>query len=225
MSGPQGSSSSSTVTFASPPAQPQPPHSTAPTAPDISQLLVFQTAVGIPVSSQNPYSIYKKNRGIYQSVVRGEAYGKWSFRLFESVITVCLILQILLAATLTALGASSSNHIIITVFGAANTAIAGTVALLKGQGLPNRLRQDWNGWRDLRDYIEEREREIACGKPGVDVWAEVRVVEDRYDAVRKNQEKNRPDTYSHLPEKGEKSLLEDGTTRVSQREGKGKASF
>jgi SMODS and SLOG-associating 2TM effector domain len=187
--------------------------------------LVFQTAVGIPVTSKNPYSIYKNNRGIYPSVVYGESYSKWAYHLFETVVTSCLILQILLAATLTALGAASSSHIIITAFGAVNTALAGTVALLKGQGLPNRLRQDWNSWRDLRDCIEEKEREIGCGKPGVDVWAEIKIIEDRYEAVRKNQEKNRPDMYTHLPDKDNDSSSGDGTNGESQKGGNGQASF
>src|SRR5205814_1726836 len=88
------------------------------------------------------------------------------------------------------------NRNIIIVFGTFNTALAGTIALMKGQGLPNRLRQDWNGWRSLRDYIEEKEREISAGKPGVDVWKEVRLVEEKYDAVWKTAETNRPDAYT-----------------------------
>ncbi|KAI9775401.1 MAG: hypothetical protein M1839_001256 [Geoglossum umbratile] len=222
----QDSLTSSTTTFAVTPGPltVQPPLPTAPDAPVINKLLIFQTAVGIPVSAQNPYSIYKKNRGIYLYVIHKERYSRWSYHIFEFVINVCLMLQILLAAALTALGASSAKHTIITAFGAANTILAGTVALLKGQGLPNRLRQDWNTWRDLRDYIEEKEREIGCGKPGVDVWAEVKIVEDKYDAVKQNQEKNRPDSYTHI-DKEEHIELEDGVVMMSSRKGKGKASF
>ena len=230
-----GSLSSSTVTFASPAAQHSgnesltaQPLLTAPDAPAVDRLSVFQTAIGIPVTSPNPYSIYRKNRGIYASVTHGESYSRWAYHIFEVLIIVCLMLQILLAATLTALAASSASHIIITFFGAANTALAGTVALLKGQGLPNRLRQDWNGWRDLRDYIEEKEREIGCGKPGVNVWTEVGIIESKYDAVRKNQEKNRQDSYTHLPDKdsdeGKAGSPEDEKTGRSTRSN-GKASL
>ena len=93
------------------------------------------------------------------------------------------------------------------MFGAANTALASLLAVLKSQGLPNRLRQDWNGWRELREYIEEKEREIEMaisGKiPGtkkeIDVWAEIKGIESRYSATRLTNEANRPDTYIRLP--------------------------
>ena len=71
--------------------------------------------------------------------------------------------QIAFAAILTALGASGSSYKVITVFGAVNTAIAGILALVKGRGLPARLRKDWVGLRQVRDYIEERERDLEQG--------------------------------------------------------------
>lgn len=119
-----------------------------------------------------------------------------------------MFLQIIVGASVTAFGAGSANHVIITVFGAANTALASLLAVLKSQGLPNRLRQDWNGWRELREYIEEKEREIEMvisGKiPGtkgkeIDVWAEIKAIEARYSAVRLTSEANRPDTYIRVP--------------------------
>ena len=42
-----------------------------------------------------------------------------------------LLVQVILGATLTALGASESSHVLITIFGAMNTVIAGLVAYLK----------------------------------------------------------------------------------------------
>ena len=79
--------------------------------------------------------------------------------------------------------------------------------MLKSQGLPNRIRQDWNGWRELREYIEEKEREIEMvvservdGRvEDLDVWAVVRGIEARYTAVRLTAEANRPDTYIKVP--------------------------
>jgi hypothetical protein len=118
-----------------------------------------------------------------------------------------MFLQIIVGASVTAFGAGSANHIIITVFGAANTALASLLAVLKSQGLPNRLRQDWNGWRELREYIEEKEREIEMvisgkipgSKKDIDVWAEIKAIEARYNAVRLTSEANRPDTYIRVP--------------------------
>ena len=62
-----------------------------------------------------------------------------------------------------ALGAASSSHVAITVVSAISTVIAGNLALMKGQGLPGRVRSDWASWKSVRDYIEEREGEIAAG--------------------------------------------------------------
>jgi hypothetical protein len=51
-------------------------------------------------------------------------------------------------ATLTALGASESSHILITLFGVLNTIIAGLVAYLKSRGQPMRARM-------FRDDLEQ----------------------------------------------------------------------
>ena len=122
-----------------------------------------------------------------------------------------MFLQIVVGATVTAFGAGSANHTLITVFGAANTALASLLAVLKSQGLPNRLRQDWNGWRELREYVEERERAVERWVSGrerdvanskgkeIDIWAEVRNIEARYNAVRLTAEANRPDSYIRVP--------------------------
>ena len=94
------------------------------------------------------------------------------------------------------------------MFGAANTALASLLAVLKSQGLPNRLRQDWNGWRELREYIEEKEREIEMVISGkipatqgreIDVWEEIKGIEARYGGMRLTSEANRPDTYIRVP--------------------------
>jgi len=118
-----------------------------------------------------------------------------------------MFLQIIVGAAVTALGAGSASHILITVFGAANTALASLLAVLKSQGLPNRIRQDWNGWRELREFIEEQEREIELVVSGkvegreedLRVWEKVRAVEERYQGVRLTMEANRPDTYITVP--------------------------
>lgn len=121
-----------------------------------------------------------------------------------------MFLQIIVGASVTAFGAGSASHILITVFGAANTALASLLAVLKSQGLPNRIRQDWNGWRELREFIEEKEREIEmiyAGRVGdgtkvelKDVWDIVKVIERRYNTVRLTCEANRPDTYIKVPQ-------------------------
>ncbi|KAF4625008.1 hypothetical protein G7Y89_g13164 [Cudoniella acicularis] len=119
-----------------------------------------------------------------------------------------MFLQIVVGAAVTAFGAGSASHVLITVFGATNTAIASLLAVLKSQGLPNRLRQDWNGWKELREFIELKEREIEMLMQGfgkeeevaaLDVWSLIKEIEARYKTMRLTLEANRPDTYIQVP--------------------------
>jgi len=197
-------------------------HPIAPTTPKESNpLTVFHTALGIPAaktaqpsrnffgrkkSVQEPVTpqISRYNKGVYHEVRSCERWAHIRYTGCDSIVTISMFLQIIVGASVTAFGAGSANHIIITVFGAANTALASLLAVLKSQGLPNRLRQDWNVWRELREYIEEKEREIEMAINGKipegqgkvnDVWAEIKGIEARYNAARVTSEANRPDTY------------------------------
>lgn len=50
-------------------------------------------------------------------------------------------------------GPSAGDHVLaITILGAANTVIAGVLALIKGQGLPDRLYHDRAEFRRLQDW-------------------------------------------------------------------------
>lgn len=93
------------------------------------------------------------NVGVYARVIQEERKAKWQYHAISSVINVIFLGQILVAAALTALGASNTSHIAITILGSVNTVIAGVQTYLKGQGLPNRLRQYEFGLRKLREYI------------------------------------------------------------------------
>lgn len=84
------------------------------------------------------------------------------------------------------------------------------MAVLKSQGLPNRLRQDWKGWLDLKEYVEAKEREVEMYVSGrakdmgdhsmkeINIWETIRDIERKYDGVRLTSEVNRPDTYIKL---------------------------
>ncbi len=161
-------------------------------------------------NSPNPLPRPKANKGIYQNVVELQTHRQWEYISCTILINSCILAQIAFAAILTALGASEAPHNVITVFGTMNVAIAGILALLKGQGLPDRLRQDWVGLTKVRDYIEERERLLEQqvvleystkgedGKIAVtkeDLMKEVKAVLAIYDSQLATMEANRPDTY------------------------------
>jgi hypothetical protein len=190
-------------------------------------LKIFHSALGIPPPkppkpSRNFFGkkkpakeppkeqLSKRNKGVYNEVRSCERWAHIRYTFCDSIVTISMFLQIIVGASVTAFGAGSANHVIITVFGAANTALASLLAVLKSQGLPNRLRQDWNGWRELREYIEEKEREIEMAISGrvpgmegkekeIDVWKEIKGIEAKYSAVRLTNEANRPDTYIRVP--------------------------
>ena len=71
--------------------------------------------------------------------------------------TTALLAQVILGAAITALGASESSHILITVFGASNTVIAGIVAYLKSRGQPMRSRMFRDDLERVVDEIENSE--------------------------------------------------------------------
>lgn len=75
------------------------------------------------------------NLGIYARVVHNEQKAKVGYKYFSWLINGCLGLQIVVAATLTALGAAGGSRGAVTVFGAINTVIAGILTFLKGSGV------------------------------------------------------------------------------------------
>ncbi|KAL8800486.1 MAG: hypothetical protein Q9182_005158 [Xanthomendoza sp. 2 TL-2023] len=176
--------------------------------------LLLPTASSTP-SSQKPPPFRNSNRpapnlGIYTRIIHEERSAKRQFYFAASVINVCYFGQICIAAALTALGASGSSNIAITVLGAANTVLAGVLTYLKGQGLPNRLRMYWSSLRKCREFIEEKEREIEAEGwwgvdgdsegMGMDVESVIETIVKMYHDVRQTAEDNTPDTY--LPLRG-----------------------
>ncbi|PMD30332.1 hypothetical protein L207DRAFT_520181 [Hyaloscypha variabilis F] len=163
-----------------------------------------------PIQPDKPSSrLTAKNKGVYNQVLSLERTSHWKYLFCEFTVTIAMFLQIVVGASVTAFGAGQSSHVLITCFGAANTALASLLAVLKSQGLPNRIRQDWNAWRELREFIEEKERQIEMEDSkrieGVEVpnklnvWQTVQEIEKLYRDTRANIETNRPDTYVPVP--------------------------
>ena len=135
------------------------------------------------------------NFGIYPSVVDQEMKCKKNYKYCSTLINSCLGLQIVVAAALTALGAANGSRGAVTVFGAINTVIAGFLTYLKGSGLPNRLKYFKHEWSKVREYIEQRERDLTC--PGVhfDVHEQVDIIRNMYEEVKGDIEANSPDRF------------------------------
>ena len=162
------------------------------------RLSIFREAVGI--TEVMPLLHGEKRRtaqniGVFKRIVDAENSARYQYYASAFLINACLLLQIVFASALTALGASGSSHVTITVFGALNTVIAGLLSFTKGQGLPNRLRQYQNTLRKVREYIEQRERDF--GRLGCvhDLQEEVRNIIEMYKSARENDENNDPSVY------------------------------
>ncbi|PMD37672.1 hypothetical protein L207DRAFT_432216, partial [Hyaloscypha variabilis F] len=124
------------------------------------------------------------NPGIYARVVRNEQNAKVGYKYFSWLVNGCLGLQIIVAATLTALGAAGGGRASVTVFGAVNTVFAGILTFLKGSGLPNRLKYYQGEWRKVREYIEQRERDFGLPNCDEDAHRVAEVVESMYADVK-----------------------------------------
>ncbi len=126
--------------------------------------------------------------------------------------------QIVIGAILTALGPDAGSHpIAITALGAVNTVIAGVLALVKGQGLPERLRKDEMEFRRLQDWIEETEALLAVGVIGRDrkeTGLLVEVAFKKYNAAKASEENNLPENYvSQIPESVQRGRNSDDGSR------------
>jgi hypothetical protein len=112
-----------------------------------------------------------------------------------------------LGATLTALGASESSHVLITIFGVMNIVIAGLVAYLKSRGQPIRARMFRDDMERVVDEIENSEvmwlgiSKDALGYDEINTDGEVTVRSEvarltrLYDRAVKTNTMNNPDIY------------------------------
>ncbi|KAI4192309.1 MAG: hypothetical protein LQ350_008674 [Teloschistes chrysophthalmus] len=181
------------------------------------KLIKFRHMTGIdtpPTLHNRDRQRAARNLGIYTRIVSEERKATWQYHTMSTVINASFLGQILVAASLTALGAIGGPSLAITILGSANTIIAGIQTYLKGQGLPNRMKQYQFGLRKLREYIEDRERDFSSADCKLDVDHVIADVSAMYQAVRQTAEDNTPDTY--LPMEGAgKKLLGQKDNRVT----------
>jgi hypothetical protein len=135
----------------------------------------------------------ESNIGLYPNILFQERLTSRRHRLYTATIYGGLITQLLLSALLILLASVPSNHhVAIAVFGALNGVITGILALVGGQGLPNRLVQYEDGLRGLRERIEWLERELEAGLREVR-YREIVGLREAYDGLRGDEMVNRPD--------------------------------
>ena len=173
------------------------PHMFDTPVPVHDKLAVFRRITGITSAREHRDGVRPAvNLGIYARVVKNERQALDAFKFSSRLINGCLALQLIVAASLTALGAGNGPHAAVTVFGAVNTIIAGFLTYLKGSGLPNRHKFYASSWGKVREYMEQREREFERADCPLDVEEVIRKVEDMYEEVRQDVEANEPEAYT-----------------------------
>ncbi|KAL6252498.1 hypothetical protein RBB50_000217 [Rhinocladiella similis] len=170
----------------------------------------FCMMVGIPSSAPDAGRDRKSvpRKSLYGRVTRQLAHQRWTYYTTASLSNTMLLTQVVLGAALTALGASESSHILITIFGALNTVIAGMVAYLKSRGQPMRARMYRDDLERVVDEIENSEimwlgisrhvhgyDEIDTDDGQVSVRSEVARLTRLYDRAVKSNTMNNPDMY------------------------------
>lgn len=174
------------------------------------RLKLFRDLIGInplPIPGRADPKRPADNLGTYRRLCDAEVKARLEYYATAGAINFCLLAQIVVAAALTALGASNGSHIAITVLGSINTVIAGVMTYLKGQGLPTRLLEYANGLRKVREYIEEDERQFMRPDTTLDIDQEVKKCIDMYEAVRQNAEDNYPSSWKGLGNSSPKETL------------------
>lgn len=190
-------------------------------------VLLFREAIGIPTSSTRPTSpaselchpphhdpesggpsldqSRKHATGIYARILQEKKAKMWQASLLNGLLNTCHVAQILVGAVLTTLGPSAQDHAVaITVLGATNTVLAGVFMLMKGQGLPDRLRKEALAFRRVQDWVEETDALLVAGVVGRDrreVGLLVETAFQKYNAVVANEQSSSwPDPTKQLPE-------------------------
>jgi hypothetical protein len=136
---------------------------------------MFRKAFGINLTATTSTDASKLEHGhktavgYYRDVISSQESKKWQYRGLSFLIYVCHFSQILIGASLTALGPDSGAHsVAITTLAAVNTGVAGILALLKGQGLPERFKKDQDEYRKVQQWIEETDKQLELGIIGKD---------------------------------------------------------
>jgi hypothetical protein len=187
-------------------SNPDPPHPSTTTVDD--NLTKFRKAIGINIDEtgqQDVESARKGARGLYAQIIRMQRSKSRQYHFVDWLYYLAIGANIIISATLASLGPLSKLHpTSITILGVVNTSTGGVLALLKGQGLPDRLQKDEYQLRKVQDFIEETDIRLAVMPKDMFTTEEldqvVQQVFEKYNTARDTSEMNRPASYAHQAE-------------------------
>ena len=166
----------------------------------------FCRLIGTAPPDKHPHHL--GDRTLYRRATQKRNAQNITYGLTAALSNTLLLSQVVLGATLTALGASESSHVLITIFGVLNTIIAGLVAYLKSRGQPMRARMFLDDLEHVVTEIENSEtmwlgiKHCIHGYNEIDtddkvsVRSEVARLTRLYEAAVKKDVQNSPDMYN-----------------------------
>ncbi|KAK4953319.1 hypothetical protein LTR10_009028 [Elasticomyces elasticus] len=167
----------------------------------------------------------RPSQGVYGRAQKDFLKQRLAYSLWPTLINFLFVFQILLAATFTGISAYRDHQTVLTTLGAVNTVCASLLALLKGQGLPNRLMKARNSYENIVGSIEDAENAFAAraqhgssGSAGTtstvandDSQSPQTVAnkfKDMYNTAKQTQQDNHPDVYvSGTPDNAANAVL------------------
>lgn len=137
--------------------------------------------------------------GLYSIIDSKEWWTNVKYHTFAVGVYILLGAQLLLSAVFVILGSlhNVDSHLTIAILGAVGTIIAGTLAFMKGQGQPDRLRRTRNGLRDVKLHAKRLYLSVGGGNSATQ--ADVDKLWEEYIVIIKMEEMNHPDTPVGLP--------------------------
>jgi len=141
--------------------------------------------------------VKKMPDGLYRDVITSRTKSQRTYNVVSFLYSFCVVLQLVLGAILTSLGASekvTKKTIPITVIAALNTVNAGIIALLHNSGLPGRIRNDWAEYSQVEMFISQLihtgvvPKDMSLADIKTDCWT-------RYQKARETVVGNKPANY------------------------------
>jgi hypothetical protein len=185
------------------------PQLTTPSDQAVDHHVQFCNLMGVTPHTLPPGQSHTPHpQSLYARALSRRRNQSYTYALTATLTNGLLLSQVVLGAALTGLGASDSSRVLITIFGALNTIIAGVVAFLKSRGQPLRSRMFRD---DLDRVVDEIESSavmwlgISSGVHGYDaidtdeqvtVRSEVARLTRLYDRAVKANTTNDPDLYA-----------------------------
>ncbi|PMD48215.1 hypothetical protein L207DRAFT_626977 [Hyaloscypha variabilis F] len=156
------------------------------------------------------------NDGIYGRAIGEALAASIYYNVSNWFINALYCVQIFVAASITGLASYHGHEIPLTVLGAVNAVLAGLMALLKGQGLPVRMRRSRDQFQNVMKTIENSERIFArfvVMNPNDqllhDPFKEFEMCESLFNAAKRDQQANYPDLYTDNHERAAVQVIQD----------------